>query len=82
VSQSGPPAAEQRLEELETLLGRVVHDLRTPLTIISGFVDTLLSLGDEADPEQRRQMLERVQRAAERLDGLLEELVAAVVEAE
>jgi K+-sensing histidine kinase KdpD len=69
----------EKIIELERLkgdfLGRVSHELRTPLTIISGFIDTLLNFGDELSPEQRTQMLERVQNASDRLNGLIEELI-------
>lgn len=69
----------EKIIELEQLkgdfLGRVSHELRTPLTIISGFIDTLLNFGDEMEPRQRTQMLERVQNASERLNRLIEELI-------
>ena len=69
----------EKILELEQLkgdfLGRVSHELRTPLTIISGFVDTLLNFGDDMDDRQRRQMLERIQSASERLNHLIEELI-------
>lgn len=77
MTPDGPATAEERLDALGALLGRVTHDLRTPITIISGFVDTLLNFGADIDDEQRKQMLERVKRAAERLDGLVDELVVA-----
>ena len=69
----------EKVAELEILksdfIARVSHELRTPITIMSGFVSTLLAHHDELEPLQRRQMLERVEVATQRLSGLIDELL-------
>jgi signal transduction histidine kinase len=65
--------------ELETMksdfIARVSHELRTPITILSGFVETLLAGGESIGPDDRRGILERVEVAAHRLSGLIDELL-------
>ncbi len=79
---AGAIESAQRFEqvaELERLksdfIARVSHELRTPVTIISGFVGTMLAHGDQLDDERRRGMLERIDAAAGRLSGLIDELL-------
>jgi signal transduction histidine kinase len=66
--------------ELERLkadfLSRVSHELRTPLTIISGFATTLLAYDERLTPEQRRDMLERMNTATGRLERLIDDVLA------
>lgn len=63
-----------RLEELERLRGdlftTVAHELRTPLTAIRTAIGLLLDPNTRAAPEQRRQLLETVERNADRLQRL------------
>ena len=69
----------QRLKELDQaksdFVATVSHELRTPLTSIRGYVE-MLSDGDagELEPDQQR-MLEVVQRNADRLLALIEDLL-------
>lgn len=69
----------EKVAELEVLksdfIQRVSHELRTPITIMSGFVSTLLSHHEELSAESRRQMLERIEAATDRLSGLIDELL-------
>ena len=66
----------ERLKEIDTLkdefVSSVSHELRTPLTSISGYVELLLE--DEPDDE-RRGYLTIVDRNAERLLGLVSDLL-------
>jgi len=63
------------LANLQTeFLAKVSHDLRTPLTSIRMFVETLL-LGRAQDPEKVRQCLEAVQSEAERLTAMIDRLL-------
>jgi signal transduction histidine kinase len=68
----------RQLVELDTLkdefVSNISHELRTPLTSISGYVELMLE--DEAD-EQRRNYLGIVDRNAERLLGLVADLLFA-----
>jgi len=63
-----------RLAELERLrsdlFSTVAHELRTPLTAIRTAVGLLLDPGTRAAPAQRHQLLETVERNAERLQRL------------
>ncbi len=62
------------LERLRaTFVAAVSHDLRTPLALISAYVDTLLGL--ELDADARRRAVEGIGNAARRLDDLVEEIL-------
>ena len=69
-------AQNEQLVELDRLkdefVSSVTHELRTPLTSISGYVEVLVE--DEAD-EERRGYLEIIDRNAERLLGLVSDLL-------
>ncbi|MBV9413188.1 MAG: GAF domain-containing sensor histidine kinase [Acidimicrobiia bacterium] len=56
-------------------IGRISHELRTPMTIMTGFVSTLLAHDNEFGPEDRRAMLERTLAAIDRLSDLIDELL-------
>ena len=66
------------LRRLETLrkdfIANVSHELKTPLTSIKGFVETLLE-GALEDKENSRHFLKIIQEHAERLDNLLNDLL-------
>ncbi|MBE0599572.1 MAG: response regulator [Desulfuromonadales bacterium] len=62
-------------EELEAFSSSVSHDLRTPLTVLSGFADFLwLDYRHRLD-ETGRQHLEMIREAAERMDRLIDDLL-------
>jgi signal transduction histidine kinase len=51
-------------------IGRLRHDLRTPLTIIAGFAELLA--GEQPVPDaQRREFAQRIVNAAEDMRALL-----------
>jgi two-component system phosphate regulon sensor histidine kinase PhoR len=68
-----------RLKKLETMrrdfVANVSHELRTPITSIKGFVETLKE-GALADPENARGFLDIVARHADRLNAIIEDLLA------
>jgi signal transduction histidine kinase len=68
----------QKLVELDNLkdefVSSVSHELRTPLTSISGYVEVLL---EGEDDEERRDYLSIVDRNAQRLLGLVSDLLFA-----
>lgn len=56
------------------LISNVSHDLRTPLSSMHGYVDTLLIKNDELDSEERRRYLEITRRHTLRLGRLVGDL--------
>ena len=65
----------RRLDEMKNaLLTAVSHDIRTPLTVLLG-VSATLKRHPEIEPVQREELLERLDRAAIRLQGLLGDLL-------
>ena len=77
----GLRASNRRLRRLNKIKDELVavcaHDLRAPITVISGHVDVLL--GERIGPllPRQRQSVERIQKQSERMLGLLEELLGA-----
>jgi K+-sensing histidine kinase KdpD len=59
-------------DELRTL----VHDLRTPLTIVQGFSDLLVRRGAELEPEQRDEYAQRIAAAARELREIVDRAAA------
>ena len=71
----------EQMLELERLkndfIGRISHELRTPITIMSGFIGTLLTHDADFGPEDRKAMLGRTRAAIDRLSDLIDELLTA-----
>jgi two-component system phosphate regulon sensor histidine kinase PhoR len=67
-----------RLRRLESLrrefVANVSHELRTPITVIKGFAETLVELGDE-DPVKARRFLDIIAGQADRLQTLFDDLL-------
>lgn len=67
-----------RLRRLERVrrdfVANVSHELKTPITSIKGFVETLLD-GAINQPEDARRFLAIVQRQADRLNAIIEDLL-------
>lgn len=65
----------KRLEHMRTeFVANVSHELKTPLTAIKGFVETLLD-GAHHDPDTRTRFLEIIAREGERLERLISDLL-------
>ncbi|MEO8272576.1 MAG: ATP-binding protein [Chloroflexota bacterium] len=60
----------------DRFLGVLSHELRTPVTSIYGGAQLLLGRGARLDPETRNELLESVAAEAERLQRMIENLVA------
>jgi two-component system phosphate regulon sensor histidine kinase PhoR len=68
-----------RLIELENFrkefVANVSHELRTPLSLIKGYAQTLLD-GAKDDPAQSMRFLQKIDKHADRLHFLMEDLLA------
>ncbi|MEM9837343.1 MAG: HAMP domain-containing sensor histidine kinase [Bacteroidota bacterium] len=63
------------LENLrQELIANVSHDLRTPLAIMQGFVETLLMKNEQLSAAEREQHLQTVLQGSERLSSLISQL--------
>ncbi|MGB6008709.1 phosphate regulon sensor histidine kinase PhoR [Castellaniella sp.] len=67
----------ERLENTrKDFVANVSHEMRTPLTVLSGFVETLLDLPDEAiSTDQRRHYLELMAQQAHNMQALVADLL-------
>lgn len=69
---------ETRLKRLEGMrrdfIANVSHELKTPLAAIKAYAETLL-LGALEDQEKNVQFVERISQQAERLDGLIRDML-------
>lgn len=66
----------RRLEEVrQDFVANVSHELKTPITSIKGFVETLLD-DPEPTPENTRRFLQIVEKQANRLDAIIEDLLS------
>jgi two-component system, OmpR family, phosphate regulon sensor histidine kinase PhoR len=68
-----------RLRQLENarrdFVANVSHELKTPITSIKGFVETLLE-GAISDPEHAQEFLRIIGRQADRLGAIIEDLLS------
>lgn len=69
-----------QVDRLETMrrdfVANVSHEMRTPLTVLAGFVETLRELPEEAlTAEQRAKYLEMMQDQAARMQALVSDLL-------
>ena len=66
-------------EKLETVrrdfIANVSHELKTPVTVLAGFVETLADPAIETAPAQRRQFLALMGEQARRMQSLIEDLL-------
>jgi signal transduction histidine kinase len=53
-------------------LARLVHDLRTPLTIVQGFAELLDRGGDKLDDARRTEYLGRISQAGREMRDILD----------
>jgi len=51
----------------------LVHDLRTPLTIVQGFADLLSRRGTSLTDEQREEYVTRIAAAAHEMKAILDD---------
>ncbi len=66
----------KRLEDIrKDFVANVSHELKTPVTTIKGFVETLLD-GTHHEPDQMHRFLEIVMQNANRLNAIIEDLLS------
>ncbi len=66
--------ATRRLESVRRdFVANVSHELKTPLTVIGGFAETLVA--DDVAPEHRRQFAEAIRGSAQRMQRLVDDLL-------
>lgn len=53
-------------------VGRLVHDLRTPLAVVSGFAELLEMRGATLTDQQRAEYLARILDGVREMDALLQ----------
>ena len=69
-------AERKKLEQLkDEFVGHVSHELRSPLTVIIGAVNTALSEGERLSPQETRSLLQDAALEAESLSHLLGNLL-------
>jgi signal transduction histidine kinase len=56
----------------EDELRGLVHDLRTPLTLVSGFSELLIRRADDLPPPERNEYVRRIADAAREMRELLD----------
>lgn len=56
-------------------VANVSHEIKTPLTAIKGFIETIIQIEDES-PEDARRFLQIVTRHVDRLDAILDDLLS------
>src|SRR5205814_5446474 len=70
--------AHRREQARELFVAVTSHELRTPVTVIKGYADTLVDHWDELDEPSRRDSAERLGQRAGELARLVERLLSAV----
>lgn len=70
-------AAEEADRLKTTFLAMVSHELRSPLTSILGYADTILAEDVEWDVDSQRQFVATIHEEAERLESMVDQLLDA-----
>lgn len=63
------------VQELDAYAHTVAHDLKTPLSVVIGYADALLEMGDELPAEERRRSLEAIIRNGYRMQSIIDNLL-------
>ena len=71
--QAPVPEEDQRTREF---LFKTFHDMRNPLHAIMGYTSLVLRKTRDQIPEKQQENLEKVLQSAERLNGIVDRMVA------
>lgn len=67
---------QKKLEMMRTeFVANVSHELKTPVTVIKGFAETLVEDAEILSPQERARFLEKIRDNSERLHTLLQDLL-------
>ena len=66
----------QTIEERKRLSAAFSHDLRTPLTVLGGYVELMQSYGEKLTPEKRTEILSKMEQQVVRLKSYTEQMNA------
>lgn len=56
------------------LIANVSHDLRSPMSVIQGYIETLMIKGDDMPPEEQKKYLQIIFKSSEKLNKLVSDL--------
>ena len=56
------------------LIANISHDIRTPISIIHGYIETLLMKHDSLDAQKQQEYLQTIMKSTERLKRLMTDL--------
>ena len=68
-------ALERANELMTNFVALAAHELRTPVTTIHGFVQTLNHIGDRLSDDQQRELREALEQQTHRMAALVEQLL-------
>jgi two-component system, OmpR family, phosphate regulon sensor histidine kinase PhoR len=81
VPPAPPPSEDDRpLVDRDLFVAVTSHELRTPVTVIKGFADTLVDHWDALDPAGQRAAVRVIRQRADELARLVDRLLAATTE--
>ena len=70
----GPRVAAPEIDQLDSVMRVLAHEIRTPLAVVRGYAGLI---GGTSDPTEARRGCEAIERAATRIDRILEDLTVA-----
>lgn len=66
----------QTMEERKRLSAAFSHDLRTPLTVLAGYIELMQSCGEQLSPEKHAEILSKMEQQVTRLKAYTEQMNA------
>lgn len=66
----------QTMEERKRLSAAFSHDLRTPLTVLGGYIELMESCGEQLAPDKQAEILSKMSQQVTRLRGYTEQMNA------